>query len=256
MGTYTSKKKITVLVPCYNEERGIGSVIDGFTKVSKKNREFEIEVVVIDNNSKDRTSDIAMEHGATVIHEYKQGKGNAIRTGFYSVGASSDFVVMLDGDDTYRPEEMLRLVELINSGFSSVAIGSRLEGRISAGSMTRFNRFGNWVFSRLVHGIYRVNVTDVLTGYFAWTREAIERLRPHLVSEGFAIEMEMITKMARLGEEIYSVPISYNARAGESHLSPVYDGIRILRMLVRNLRWRPAEENPLRPTSLGRVRHA
>jgi len=105
--------------------------------------------------------------------------------------------------------------------------------------MTGFNRLGNWIFSHLVRYSYRVNVTDVLTGYFAWNHAAIVRLRPHLQSPGFAIEMEMITKMARLGDQIYSVPISYNSRAGESNLHPVRDGARILKMYLRNLSWTP-----------------
>src|ERR1700728_1440735 len=95
------------------------------------------------------------------------------------------------------------------------------------------------MYSHLVRSFYRVNVTDVLTGYFAWSREAIERLHPHLKSEGFAIEMEMVTKMARLGEEIYSVPISYDKRAGTTNLRPIYDGTRILWMFTKNLMWRP-----------------
>ena len=92
-----SKKKITVLVPCYNEENGIGSVIKGFSSVSEKNNWYEIDVIVIDNNSKDRTVEVAEAHGATVISETKQGKGNAIRKGFYHVPEDSDYVVMLDG---------------------------------------------------------------------------------------------------------------------------------------------------------------
>jgi dolichol-phosphate mannosyltransferase len=150
---------------------------------------------------------------------------------------------MLDGDNTYQPKEAMRLIELLDSGFCNVALGSRIGGRISDGSMTTFNRAGNWIFSHLVRYVYRVNVTDVLTGYFAWTRETVERLRPHLLSDGFAIEMEMITKMARLGEEIYSVPISYHARSGESSLHPIYDGFRILWMFTKNCFWKPAKSS-------------
>lgn len=232
-------KLITVVIPCYNEEAGIANVIKGFPVKQLKAQGFRLEVLVIDNNSTDRTAEVAEAAGARVIHEPKKGKGNAIRTGFYAITPATDYVVMLDGDDTYRPEEVARLIEPIHSGFCNVVIGSRLGGRISQGSMTGFNRAGNWIFSHLVRYVYRVNVTDVLTGYFAWSRQAIEHLRPHLESQGFAIEMEMITKMARLGEEIYSVPISYHARAGESSLSPIGDGSRILKMFLANLRWKP-----------------
>lgn len=240
-------KKITVLIPCFNEERGICAVVKSFPIERIRTQGYDLEIVVIDNNSNDRTAELAKSCGATVIHEPKKGKGNAIRAGFFHISKDTDYVVMLDGDDTYRPEEILRLVEPLDSNFCDVVIGSRLGGRISEGSMTTFNRIGNWVFSHLVRYFYRVNVTDVLTGYFAWKREALVKLRPHLLSQGFAIEMEMVTKMAKLGEEIYSVPISYHARAGETNLRPIYDGSRILWMFLKNLTWNP------RPQKIKRI---
>lgn len=236
-------KKVTVLIPCYNEEAGIGAVIRSFPRELMAAYGYSLDVLVIDNNSKDRTAAVAKTAGARVITERKQGKGNAIRTGFYKIPRDTDYVIMLDGDDTYKGPEILRLLEPLNSDFCNVVIGSRLGGRISEGSMPALNRAGNWVFSHLVRYSYQVNVTDVLTGYFAWKRDAIVRLRPHLESDGFAIEMEMITKMARLGEEIYSVPISYDARAGESNLRPIADGSRIMKMYLQNLRWKPQSKS-------------
>lgn len=233
-------KKITALIPCYNEEEGIAEVLKTFPKERIQRAGFELDVIVIDNNSSDKTAEVARSLGATVIHEPKQGKGNAIRTGFNLISSDTDYVVMLDGDSTYHASEILRLVELLESGFATVVLGSRLEGRVGEGSMNFTNKLGNWVFSHLVRYMYGVPVTDVLTGYFAWTREALERLRPHLLSAGFAIEMEMVTKMARLKEDIYCVPISYTARAGESSLRPFYDGSRILLMLIRNMFWIPS----------------
>ncbi len=232
-------KKITVLIPCYNEEAGISQVIRAFPREQLRAHGYLLEVLVIDNNSKDKTTSVARRAGAKVIFEGKQGKGNAIRTGMAEVSADTDYVVMLDGDDTYSAAEIGRLVEPLNSNFCNVVIGSRLSGRIPDGSMKSLNRLGNWVYSHLVRYFYHVNVTDVLTGYFAWKKSVIDELRPHLESQGFAIEMEMITKMARLGHEIYSVPISYNPRAGESSLNPIMDGYRILKMFVRNLSWKP-----------------
>ncbi|HEY6736225.1 MAG TPA: glycosyltransferase family 2 protein [Candidatus Saccharimonadia bacterium] len=237
-------RKVTVLIPCYNEEAGIGDVIKSFPKQALRRYGIELDVLVIDNNSQDNTATVAEAAGARVIFEGKKGKGNAIRTGFYSISDDTDYVVMLDGDNTYHGAELWRMIEPIDSNFCKVVIGSRLGGRISEGSMTAFNRFGNWVFSHLVRYAYQVNVTDVLTGYFAWHRDAIVELRPHLESAGFAIEMEMITRMARLGHEIYSVPISYTARAGESHLDPIGDGSRILKMFLSNLFWKPGTDSP------------
>ncbi len=235
-------KKVTVLIPCYNEAQNIADVIKGFSASKLVEHGYEVDIIVIDNNSKDNTAEIARSLGVTVLHEPKKGKGNAMRTAFYNIPKDTDYVLMLDGDNTYLPAEASRLIEVLDSGFCNMVIGSRLGGRVTDGSMTTFNRMGNWVFSHLVRYVYRVNVTDVLTGYYAWTREAVEEMRPQLHSTGFAIEMEMITKMANMGYEIYSVPISYHSRADHSNLNPISDGFRILGMFLKNLFWRPQKQ--------------
>lgn len=232
-------KKITAIIPCYNEEKGIADVIKSFPTEKLNASGFSLEIIVIDNNSKDKTAEIATSLGAKVIHEAKKGKGNAMRTGFYSISDDTDYVVMLDGDNTYRPEEIMRLVEPLDSGFCDVVIGSRLGGKITHGSMTTFNRTGNWFYSHMVRYFYLINVTDVLTGYFAWNKSSLIRLRPYLKSTNFAIEMEMVTKMAKLGESVYCVPITYDQRAGHANLHPIYDGFRILWMFTKNLFWSP-----------------
>jgi glycosyltransferase involved in cell wall biosynthesis len=235
-------KKITVIIPCFNEEKAIANVVSEFQDKAILDRGYEVEVIVIDNNSSDRTSEVALEAGARVIQEPKQGKGNAIRTGFYAVSNDTDFVVMIDGDRTYQPDEILRLVEPLDSGFADVIIGSRMAGRMTDGSMKGFNHLGNWMFSFLVRIFYKVNITDVLSGYFAWKLDAAIKLRPHLQSQGFAIEMEMITKMAKLDFEVYSVPISYEHRMGGSSLRPIRDGAGILKAFASQLQWKPKVE--------------
>lgn len=230
-------KKITALIPCFNEESAIGSVIEQFPREELHRRGYSLDIIVIDNNSTDRTVIVAEKAGARVIRENKQGKGNAIRAGFYAVGNDTDYVVMLDGDLTYQSSEILRLIEPLESGFADVIVGSRMAGKMSEGAMSPLNHLGNWFFSFLVRTIYQVNVTDVLTGYFAWKREASIKLRPHIKSTGFAIEMEMITKMAKLKLAIYSVPITYEPRIGGSSLRPLKDGLAILRMFIGQLNW-------------------
>jgi dolichol-phosphate mannosyltransferase len=214
-------------------------VLDNFPRKRLLREGFDLHTIVIDNASGDDTACIAREAGATVLTENNLGKGNAMRLGFASIPHDTDYVVMIDGDNTYHSEEILRMIEPLEANLAEVVLGSRLAGHISEGAMTLFNRGGNWIFSHLVRFFYHVNVTDVLTGYYAWTREALERLHPHLTSDGFSIEMEMITKMARLKEEIISVPITYSGRSGESNLRPIRDGIRILIVFLRNLFWKP-----------------
>ncbi len=232
--------KLIILIPCHNEEKSIGKVIKKVPFQRLRHMGLEPEVIVINNRSTDRTREVALEAGARVIDEQRKGKGNAMRRGFASLPEDTKYVVMLDGDDTYAPDEVLRLVEPLQSGFCKVVIGSRLGGRMQDNAMNRVSRLGNWLFTHMVRLTYKVAVTDVLTGYFAWTKEAIDDLSPHLRSNGFAIEMEMITKMARLKYEIYSVPISYHPRIGSSNLQPLGDGVRILKMFLKNLRWHPS----------------
>lgn len=235
-------KKVTVLVPCYNEEEGLGSVIDGIPYKKLKALGYKTEVIVIDNNSSDKTVRVAKSKNARVIHEPRQGKGYAMITGFKNIPKDTDKVVMIDGDATYKSSEMLRLIEPLDSGFCDVVIGTRLSGKIKSNSMTEFNRFGNWFLTFLVRVAYRGNVTDVCTGYFAWNRYVIDALVDQLESNGFSIEMEMVTKMAKMNYDIYSVPITYDERNGSpSKLRPMRDGVTIFSTWMRNLYWKPKQ---------------
>jgi dolichol-phosphate mannosyltransferase len=231
-------KKVTVIIPCYNEAEGIGNVIQKLPIDKLKQYGYIVQPLVIDNNSTDGTAEVAEKAGATVVFEGRKGKGNAIRRGFASIPADTDYVVMIDGDDTYSPEELLRMIEPLDSDFCEVVIGSRLGGKMHDGAMPFANRGFNWGCAHIVRIFYRTNVTDVLTGYFAWKKSAVDDLAPHLKSNGFAIEMEMITRMARLGHEAYSVPISYHPRLGTSKIKPT-DSIPILKIFFENLWWSP-----------------
>jgi len=233
-------KKITVLIPCYNEETGIGRVIDSIPVDLLRKNGFKTNIIVINNNSDDKTAEIAAsKKGVKVIEEPSQGKGNALITGFKAVCNKCDYVVVIDGDDTYKPKEILRLIEPLESGFCDVIAGSRIGGKTVRGSLEFTHRFVNWVFAFFVRQFYQANITDTLTGFIAIKSDVIKTLIPNLHSTNFTIEMEMITKMRRLGFSIYSVPITYDRRMGKSKLHSVSDGIRILLMFISNLRWEP-----------------
>ncbi|MHB8277207.1 MAG: glycosyltransferase family 2 protein [Candidatus Humimicrobiaceae bacterium] len=238
----SNMKKITILIPCYNEEEGIGKVIDGVPNEKLAHLGYQTEIIVINNNSNDRTSKIVREKGTRVVLERKQGKGNAIKAGFRSISKDTDYVVMLDGDNTYKSKEIPRLIEPLENNFCDIVIGSRLEGKLNGASLSLSHRLANWCFTFLVRRFYLVNITDTCTGYFAWKKKVIDELIPHLKSDGFAIETEMITKMAKLGYKIFSVPITYDIREGNSKLSPHLDGIKIIWMLIKNLMWSPKKK--------------
>lgn len=234
--------KITILIPCHNEEKGIGTVIDTVPIHFLKRMGYKIEIIVINNNSTDRTAYIAKKRGARVVVETKKGKGNAIITGFNSISPDTKFIVMLDGDNTYKSREIPRLIEPLMNDFCDVVIGSRLSGKMKKNSFKLQNRVVNWGYTFLVRQFYRTNITDVLSGYFAWKKEVLEVLIPHLSSKGFEIEMEMITKMKKLGFEVYSVPITYDQREGHTKIEAIKDGLKILKMFLKNLKWSPDQK--------------
>lgn len=232
-------KKIAIIIPCYNEEKAIGKVIDAIPRAHLAHLGFETEVIVVDNESTDKTYKIAKNRNVTILSEKSLGKGRALMKAFNYLQKDVDYVVMLDGDNTYKAYEIPRLIEPLDSGFCDVIVGSRLGGKINQNSLELSNRLVNWSYAFLVRTLYQANVTDVLSGFFAWKREVIDVLKPQLQSEGFAIEMEMITKIVKLGFNIYSVPITYDQREGESKIDKIKDGLKISYMLVRNLTWKP-----------------
>jgi len=232
-------RKIAILIPCFNEEEGIGYVLDEIPRKRLADLGYETEILVIDNNSKDRTAEVAKSKGVRVIKEIKQGKGYAIINGFNNIPKDTDIIAMIDGDNSYDIKELPRLLEPLENNFGDVIVGTRLHGRLQNSSMRSLNRWGNWLFTFLARVAYKTNVTDVCSGFFAWKRQVVDDLVNHLESDGFSIEMEMITKMAKLGYSCYSVPISYNSRNGKSTLRPFQDGVSILHAWVKNLGWRP-----------------
>jgi glycosyltransferase involved in cell wall biosynthesis len=244
-----NNKQLAVIIPCHNEAENIADVIRQFPIEKLQQSNITLRIYVIDNNSSDNTAEIAQAMGATVITERAQGKGNALRAGFNSLPNDIDYVVMLDGDNTYQPQEICRLLEPLQTNFCDAVVGSRLGGRIQKSAMNKTNRIGNRLFTLATRLLYGTNISDVLTGYFAWKKPALDVLMPHVKSAGFAVEMEMITKMARLRHRLTSVPISYNPRGGQSHLRPFRDGMRILSTLIKNIMWRPRVELAITPKS-------
>ncbi len=233
-------EKVTVIIPCHNEEEGIGRVLDTMPFRKLMLQGLNVDVIVVDNNSKDGTIKEVNKRRIKIIRERNQGKGYALKAGFRAITKDTKYVVILDGDNTYKPIEMPRLLEPLKNDFCDVVIGSRIGGKTIHGSLSSSHRFINWVFAFLVRHFYDANVTDCLSGYFAFKKRALDRLLKHLDSRGFAIEMEMITKMRKMDMEVYSVPITYDRRLGHSKIHSLPDGIKILSTFFKNLTWTPA----------------
>lgn len=232
-------KTISIIIPCHNEEHGIGSVLEAIPYQKLRELGYDAEVIVIDNNSSDKTYKVARQKGVTLVKEDLIGKGNALKTGFTTIDSQTDYVVIIDGDDTYKPQEIPRLIELLENDFCDVVTGSRMGGKTVRGSLQPSHRLANWFFAFLVRHFYLANITDALSGFFAMKAEVVKDLMRYLDCDGFAIEMEIITKLRRLGYSIYSVPITYDRRLGRSKLHSFKDGLKILRMFYRNLAWDP-----------------
>jgi len=215
---------VCVLIPTLNEAATIGEVIDGFREQGLEN------VLVVDGDSSDGTRDIAAERGARVVVQSGTGKGQAVQEGIELV--ESEYVLMLDGDGTYRPEDAPAMLDPLLSGEAEHVIGDRFAD-MEAGAMTRLNQFGNGIIDRAFHLIHGQANYDILSGYRAFTMESVERFR--LNSEGFGIETELAVECVKHGVEMAEVPITYLARPedSETNLHPLWDGGTIILTLYR-----------------------
>ena len=231
---------LTILLPTYNEVDALPKVVKALPLDALRAAGWEPRIVVADGRSTDGTQAIATELGLELIVQGPAaGKGFGMREGFARLLAHHDEVlVMLDADSTYAPNEMLRLLQHLDQGEYDVVIGSRLRGDIQPGAMSRVNWIGNHILTWFAVALYRVFISDVCTGYWAFRRGAIQKMS--LNSTEFEIEAEMYAACATEGLRMSEVPISYAPRIGESKLGSVADGVRILRkLLVRRMFPRP-----------------
>lgn len=216
---------IAALVPCYNEAITIAKVCDDFKKYLP-----EATVYVYDNNSTDDTARIATEHGAVVVHEGRQGKGNVVRQMLRDIDA--DCYVMVDGDDTYPIEQVREVIAPILDGTADHVVGDRLSnGTYAAENKRAGHGFGNDLVRRLIKVLYGFEYTDVMTGYRAFNREFAKTLP--VLSPGFEIETELSIHAVDKNWRITQVPIDYRDRpeGSESKLNTVSDGIKVLKMI-------------------------
>ncbi|MFB6092290.1 MAG: S-layer glycoprotein N-glycosyltransferase AglJ [Haloquadratum sp.] len=224
---------VCVLVPTYNEAETIGEVVAEFREAG-----FD-DVLVVDGGSADGTDDIAEERGARVVYQSGSGKGQAVREGVED-HVDREYVLMLDGDATYRVEDADAMLEPLVEGEAEHVIGDRFAD-LREGAMTRFNQVGNRLINRGFAFVHGEDFRDILSGYRAFTRESF--LRMTLTSDGFGIETEMAVECVKRNIETAVVPITYCPRpsGSDTNLRPVRDGGIIFLELFR----RAKTNNPL-----------
>jgi glycosyltransferase involved in cell wall biosynthesis len=224
--------RIAVLIPCYNEELTIPDVVRDFRQALP-----EAVIYVYDNNSRDRTCDVAQTAGAVVGFENMQGKGNVIRRMFADIEA--DIYVIVDGDDTYDAAAATRLVSMLRDNQLDMVIARRVSGVRNA--YRAGHRFGNKLLSGIIHVIFGDRCRDVLSGYRVLSRRFVKSF-PAL-AQGFDIEAELTIHALELNMPIMEVDAAYKARpkGSVSKLRTYRDGAHICWTIFRLLK----EERPL-----------
>ncbi|WP_086304407.1 glycosyltransferase family 2 protein [Enterococcus sp. 12E11_DIV0728] len=215
-------EKIAILLPCYNEAMTIKKVINDFQRELP-----DANIYVYDNNSTDDTFQIAIEEGAIVRKEPRQGKGNVIRQMFFDIDA--DFYLMVDGDDTYPAEACHELLKTLKECRADMVIGDRLSnGTYYNENKRAFHDFGNNLVKNSINKLYKADIKDVMTGYRGFNRQFVKSFP--VMSSGFQIETEFTIHALDKRFKLVEIPIDYRDRpeGSESKLDTFSDGFKVL----------------------------
>ena len=217
--------KIAILIPCYNEELTIEKVINDF-----KRELPDSEIYVYDNNSEDKTYEVALKNGVIVRKEFRQGKGNVVRSMFMDIDA--DCYIMVDGDDTYPVEFVHSLIEPILNKEANMVIGDRLSnGTYKIENKRAFHNLGNLIVRVLINKLFSSNINDIMTGYRSFDKEFVKSIP--ILSEGFEIETEMSIHALDKRFLVKEIPIDYRDRpdGSFSKLNTINDGIKVIKTI-------------------------
>ena len=218
--------KIAVLIPCYNEEKTVAKVVSDFRRVLP-----EAVVYVYNNNSTDRTAELAREAGAVVRNEYMQGKGNVIRRMFREIDAQC--YIMADGDDTYPAEDAPEMARLVLEQQADMVVGDRLSSTYFTENTRPFHNLGNRLVRGSIQLLFRNNIKDIMTGYRAFSYEFVKTFP--VISKGFEIETEMSIHAVNANMHLENLIIGYRDRpeGSVSKLNTYSDGFKVLRTIAR-----------------------
>lgn len=218
--------RIAVLIPCYNEAQTIARVVRDVHAALP-----EAVVYVYDNNSTDRTVELAKEEGAVVRHERRQGKGNVIRRMFREIDA--ECYLMIDGDDTYPLDCAKQMVDLVLLKGADMVVGDRLSSTYFTENKRPFHNFGNSLMRTGINWLFRTNIKDIMTGYRAFSYEFVKTFP--VFSKGFEIETEMTIHAVNYNMQVENVVVEYRDRpeGSVSKLNTYSDGVRVIRKMLQ-----------------------
>ena len=218
--------KIAVLIPCYNEEKTIAKVVSDVKKFLP-----QAVAYVYDNNSTDRTVELATEAGAIVRYEYAQGKGNVIRRMFREIDA--EVYIMTDGDDTYPAEYAREMADKVLYRNVDMVVGDRLSSTYFEENKRPFHNFGNSIVRNSINSLFKSDIKDIMTGYRAFSYMFVKTFP--VLSKGFEIETEMSIHAVDKNLFVENVVIDYRDRpeGSESKLNTYSDGFKVLRTIFR-----------------------
>lgn len=226
--------KTAVLIPCYNEAKTIEKVVTDFKRVLPN-----ADIYVYDNNSSDGTDKIARDAGAIVRYEYKQGKGNVVRSMFRDIKA--DCYIMVDGDDTYPAEAACEIKKLILSNQADMVIGDRLSSTYFEENDRPFHNTGNKMVRKFINLFFKSDLHDIMTGMRGFSYNFVKSFP--IQSKEFEIETEMSVFALINNFKIKEIPVEYRDRieGSESKLNTYRDGYKVLMMIAALIR----DERPL-----------
>ena len=218
--------QIAVLIPCYNEEKTVAKVVNDWKKALP-----EATIYVYDNNSADKTAELALSAGAVVRHEYQQGKGNVIRRMFREIDAKC--YLMVDGDDTYPAENGREMVDRVLNHQADLVVGDRLSSTYFTENKRAFHNFGNSLVRWLINHLFKSNVRDIMTGYRAFSYQFVKTFP--VISKGFEIETEMTIHALNNNMQVENVIVQYRDRpeGSVSKLNTYSDGFKVLKTIAR-----------------------
>lgn len=218
--------KIAVLIPCYNEEKTIEKVV-----MDVKEALPDAVIYVYDNNSTDKTAELAEKAGAVLRREYKQGKGNVIRRMFREIDAQC--YLMIDGDDTYPLDCAKELVDKVLCHHADMVVGDRLSSTYFTENKRPFHNFGNSLMRTSINRLFHTDIKDIMTGYRAFSYEFVKTFP--VFSTGFEIETEMTIHAVNYNLQVENVVVQYRDRpeGSESKLNTFRDGMRVIKKMLQ-----------------------